>query len=73
MWRDPPACRVRSEAEFISTTAIAKEEADESTFWLELIEETGLTKKETLCSVVVEANELTAMFTAAGKNMKGPR
>ena len=31
------ACRARSHAEFISKIGIVEEEADESTFWLDLI------------------------------------
>ncbi|MGO9649851.1 MAG: four helix bundle protein [Terriglobales bacterium] len=42
------ACRARSKAEFIAKLGIVLEEADESVFWLELIEETGLVGPEKL-------------------------
>jgi four helix bundle protein len=35
-------CRARSKAEFVARIGIVAEEADESVFWLELIEETGI-------------------------------
>lgn len=58
------ACRGRSTAEFISKMNIVLEEADESCYWYELLEElkkenTGETKR-----LLREANELTAIFTA---------
>ncbi len=36
------ACRSRSARDFISKITIAEEECDETQFWLELINETGL-------------------------------
>jgi len=35
------ACRARSKADFISKLSIVEEEADESIYWLELLEEIG--------------------------------
>ena len=40
------SCRARSTADFISKITIVEEEADETLFWLELIVESGLMKKE---------------------------
>ena len=40
------ACRARSKAEFISKLGIVEEEADESAFWLEMIIEGELLKKQ---------------------------
>ena len=36
------ACRARSKAEFAAKIGIVLEEADESQFWLELLEEAGI-------------------------------
>ena len=36
------ACRAKSKADFINKLKIVEEEADESLFWLEYIEEVGL-------------------------------
>ncbi|WKZ58680.1 MAG: four helix bundle protein [Cyclobacteriaceae bacterium] len=64
------ACRARSSAEFISKLAIVEEESDETLFWLELIVESNLVKEEHLKELIKEADELTAIFTAAGKTAK---
>ena len=64
------ACRARSSADFISKITIVEEECDESLFWLELILESELQKKERLSDLLKEANELTAIFTASGKTAR---
>jgi four helix bundle protein len=64
------SCRARSPAEFISKITIVEEECDESSFWLELILESGLLPIESLMDILNEANELTAIFTASGKTAK---
>jgi len=64
---------VRSKAEFISKIAVVEEEADESLYWLELLDESGLVKKAELIPLLEEADELTAIFTAAAKTAKAKR
>jgi four helix bundle protein len=64
------ACRARSNADFISKITIVEEECDETLFWLELIAEANLLKKEILQCIVKEADELTAIFTASGKTAR---
>ncbi|MEO3408401.1 four helix bundle protein [Mucilaginibacter sp. CAU 1740] len=64
------ACRGKSTADFINKIVIVEEEADESIYWLELIEESGLVNSPTLPGLKKEANELTAIFTAIGKTAK---
>jgi four helix bundle protein len=64
------ACRGRSSADFISKITIVEEECDESLFWLELIAETNLLKKDLLQEAIKEADELTAIFTATGKTAR---
>jgi four helix bundle protein len=59
------ACRARSHAEFISKIGIVEEEADESTFWLDIIPETKNSTVELITPLLNEARELTAIFTAA--------
>ncbi len=59
------ACRARSRAEFVSKLGIVVEEADETIFWLELLEEAGVFSSERLKDLQAEAHELTAIFTAA--------
>jgi four helix bundle protein len=64
------ACRARSRAEFVAKLGIVLEEADESAFWLELLIQTGTIKKEKLDSLLHEADELTAMFSASRRTMR---
>jgi four helix bundle protein len=64
------ACRARSHAEFISKIGIVEEEADESTFWLDIISETDNSKVELITPLLNEARELTAILTAASKTAK---
>jgi len=64
------ACRARSSADFISKITIVEEECDETLFWLELIADANLLKKEKLQELLKEANDLTAIFTASGKTAK---
>jgi four helix bundle protein len=64
------ACRARSVADFISKITIVEEEADESAYWIELLIESRIMKKELLNGLLKEANELTAIFTASGNTAK---
>ena len=64
------ACRAKSKRDFAAKMGIVEEEADESLYWLELILEAGLIKKELLTGIMQEAKELTAIFTASGKTAK---
>jgi four helix bundle protein len=67
------ACRARSRADFISKIAVAEEEADESLYWLELISESEIMKADRLAGLIKEADELTAILTAAGKTARRNR
>ena len=58
-------CRARSKAEFIAKIGIVVEEADETTFWLELLVETGIITEPRMRSLLSEANELLAIFAAS--------
>lgn len=57
------ACRPKSNKDFINKLKIILEEADESMFWLEVINEThnNVDKKE-IEQLIKEANELCAIF-----------
>jgi len=65
------ACKGKSTADFINKIVIVEEEADESIYWLELMEESGLVSSPIIITLKQEANELTAIFTAIGKTAKG--
>src|SRR5258705_1893408 len=59
------ACRGRSKAEFISKLGIVEEEADESSFWMEVIIEVGLLKKQVVEPLLNEANELAKIMASS--------
>lgn len=63
-------CRARSKAEFIAKIGIVVEEMDESVFWIEMLIETGIMKEEKLKDLLLEANELLAIFCASQRTAK---
>jgi four helix bundle protein len=65
------ACRARSKAEFIAKLGIVLEEADETVFWLELLVEGGIVRRERLDALLTEAQELTAIFVTSLCTAKG--
>jgi four helix bundle protein len=64
------ACRARSRAEFVARLGVVAEEADEAVFWLEMLVDCGIVKREKLMSLLTEARELTAIFSASQHTAK---
>ncbi|RIJ43049.1 four helix bundle protein [Pontibacter oryzae] len=62
------ACRARSAAEFAAKIGVALEEADESLFWLEILEEAGIVAANRLIDLKKEADELTAILAKVRKS-----
>ena len=58
-------CRARSRAELLAKLGIVVEEADETVFWLEILEETGILTQECVSELHREATELLAIFAAS--------
>jgi four helix bundle protein len=67
------ACRAKSPADFIAKMGTVEEEADETLFWLELIEESELVTPEKLAAIKQEANELIAITVASIKTARRNR
>ncbi|VAW27670.1 hypothetical protein MNBD_BACTEROID07-38 [hydrothermal vent metagenome] len=67
------ALRRRSDREFVSKMNIVLEEADESLFWLELIEHKSWISDKLLGDLLKEANELTAIFVSTLNTMHSKR
>jgi len=65
------ACRGRSRAEFVAKLGIVLEEADETVFWLELIQEAAIFPEEKMRSLCKEANELVSIFVSSIRTAKG--
>jgi four helix bundle protein len=63
----------RSKADFIARLRVVAEEADESVFWLELIEETRIINPSRLEEILKESRELSAIFSASLKTARSNR
>ncbi len=64
------ACRARSKADFISKLAIVEEEADETLFWLELIDEMEIIDKTSLDALIQENDEIIAIIVSSIKTVR---
>lgn len=64
------SARAKSTPDFINKIQIIIEEADESSYWLEIIRETNLLDNDEVKRLIREANELTAIFTSTNKTLK---
>ena len=62
------ACRGRSNAEFSAKISISLEEADESLFWLEMIEGCEIDNSKELKELQEEANVIVGVLVKARKN-----
>ena len=67
------ACRAKSTADFIAKMGIVEEEADETLFWLELLEESDLVLATKLTAIKQEADELIAITVASIKTTRRNR
>jgi four helix bundle protein len=58
-------CRSKSEADFISKMGTVVEEADESGFWLDLLQKSGVCNSVVIEPLKNEADELLRIFSAS--------
>ena len=65
------AYRARSKAEFISKVGDSLKEADETSYWLELIQDENIVSARRLAPLLQETNELLAILTTISKRSKG--
>jgi len=63
-------CRAKSKADFIAKLSIVEEEADETVYWLELIEELGFKNDEVLKALKNEANQLISIVVASKRTAR---
>ena len=64
------AQRAKSNADFISKIEGGLQELEETEYWLELLEESGLVEAKTVQLLKKEVNELIAMFVSMARNTK---
>ena len=67
------ACRAKSTPDFIAKMGIVEEEADETLFWLELLEESELVTAAKLTAIKQEADELIAITVTSIKTARRNR
>lgn len=63
------ACRARSKAEFHSKLSTVVEEADESVFWMEVLLEADISKKNDLNYLLDEGNQILKIAAASRKTV----
>jgi four helix bundle protein len=63
-------CRARSTADFTSKLGLVLEEADETPFWLELLVDAGIARREQINLPLDEANQLVSIFVASVRTVK---
>jgi four helix bundle protein len=61
------ACHARSRAEFIARIGVVSEEADETVFWIELLTELGVVKKNGLTHYLPRLGSLQQFLEHQGK------
>ncbi|MDX2443564.1 MAG: four helix bundle protein [Bacteroidales bacterium] len=64
------ANRSRSKADFTNRIKICESEASEVVYWLEIIEELKLDISGNIQVIILEANELLALFTSIATKLK---
>lgn len=62
------ACRARSQSEYFAKLCIVVEEADETLFWLVLLEDSGLSRF--LGELKKECAEILSVMAVTRKNLK---
>lgn len=66
----PEAMRARSTAEFMSKIEGGLQEREETSYWIELLEESGILPAARLAELRRETEKLIAIFVASAKTAK---
>ena len=64
------ACRAKSLPDFVNKLKIVEEEADETLYWLEIIEKSQLADKKRIAFLSKEVNEILSIIVASIKTVK---
>ena len=64
------ACRAKSTADMISKLSTAEEESDESSYWMEIINDSGKYSIDEITAIMIECNEITSMIVASIKTLR---
>src|SRR4051812_30343655 len=63
-------CRAKSRDDFVNKLKIVEEECDESSYWMELLIETGQMKAARLANLMKETEEILSIIVAAVKTAR---
>lgn len=61
-------CRAKSDADFINKLKIVEEEADETIYWFEILEESGLVHSKRIENIKKETEEILSIVVASFEN-----
>jgi four helix bundle protein len=64
------ACLGRSRPEFVAKLGVVREEADETLFWLEFAQRSGLAIGSKVPNLAAESQQLAAIFAASYRTAK---
>jgi four helix bundle protein len=64
------ACRAKSRADFISKMGTVEEECDETSYWIELLAESGQVKQSRLSNLLSEADEILSIVVASSRTAR---
>ena len=67
------ACRARSNAEFVSKIGDSLKELEETSYWLELLVDSGAVSSKKLARLLDETSQLTAILTSIAKKVRARR
>ena len=62
-------CRAKSRADFVNKTSIVEEEADESSYWIELLIDAGIVKRERI-DLLQESDEIVSIVVSSIKTAR---
>ena len=65
------ACRARSKADFIAKLGIVEEEGDETMYWMELLIDAAIVKRNQVATLLREADEIVSITVASLKTARG--
>lgn len=67
------ACRARSRADFVFKMGIVKEEADETMYWIQLLIDAELIRRERVVDLLQESDEILAIVVSSIKTARDNR
>src|SRR5262245_12386259 len=65
------SCRAKSRPDFVAKLTIAEEEADETLFWLEILVDASIVRRDAVEALLDESEQLLRIFVASIKTARG--